>query len=240
MKLSFNIGIMKYFSLFFINIVLINLMIAETYTHNAFPKIKSRLEKLSKELKFKKNDVEYNFQFDKVGFLKEIIDENFLSSRRHSAITEYIGVKKEDMSTFINNLISDYRISRIPDVKRYLEKNMEEIFFANNNDLICEKIVLEGGVNESNFLVLLGESTPDRKSSNWLVISIQGFAIRDGVEIKEGEDKKYIFGIFSYYKTSYKTVLTNISQDKLDVYNKFFEYTALEKAMNFFKISDNL
>lgn len=240
MQISYLKRNIKPFYLYLLNVILINLLILEINNHNAFPKIKSRLENLAKDLIFKKENLEYNFAFDKVGFLKELFDENFLSARRHSTVTEYIGVNKEDLLTFTHNIISDYKISKIPDIKNYLENQMEDVFYANNNDLICEKIVFQGGVNESNFLVLLGESSADKKSSNWLIISVRGFSFRDGVTVKEDEDKKYIFGIFSYNKTSYTTVLTNVAQDKIDIYNKFFEYSALEKAMDFFKISDNL
>jgi len=235
-----NLRNFKPFGILLLKALIINLLFLEINSHNAYPKIKSRIEDLAKELKFKKENLEYNFAFDKVGFLKELFEESFLSTRTHSAITEYIGVKKEDLSVFINNLIEDNKISKIPDIKKYLQNQMEDVFYAKNNDLICEKVILQGTVNESNFLVLLGESSPDKMSSNWLIISVNSLGIRDGVDVKVHEDSKYVFGIFSYQKTSYTTILTNITQDKIDVYNKFFEYQALVRAMHFFKISDDL
>lgn len=208
--------------------------------NHAFPKIQKRLENLVNDMKFKKQNLEITFRHNKEMFLKELIQEKFLSNRRQSSITEYIGIKKDDLINFIDNMLQDYRIRKIPDIKKYLKNQMEDIFFANNNDIICEQVYFQGAVNESNFLILFGESSEDKTESNWLIISVTGFTLIDRLDIVEDSTSSYLFGIFQYKNLQHKAIETNIPQSKIDLYNRFFEYVALEKAMEFFKITDTL
>ena len=155
---------LQFFYLFFLSSFLLSIKCEK------FKKIKEMLKSSKEKFESEKEIFVKNQELEDSKLLKEILSKPLTAFNYHSTITEYIGIKFEDIDRFTNHLISIYSIKQSP---QEFKESIMDLFLSDSNDVVVDKMLINTAYYHSTFICFMGEKLNKQKDSNWVVVELK-------------------------------------------------------------------
>ena len=180
-----------------INILLLILLhLFLTTEASNFPKLKEMLRKTLSSFPAEKEKFKNDITNAKSSMVKRLFKNGLIALSYTSTVTEYINIKSRNLDEFILHLTKTFgNLS----TKAYedIDSNIKDILYSKTNDIVISRFIAEDAVGQTRFINLIGESSADKKSSNWLALDIWSAFTLGPEYIKKDKTNTLLCGFYT-------------------------------------------
>ena len=198
-----------------------------------FKKIKEMLKNSQERFESEKDLIVKSGELEDSHLLKEILSKPLSAFNYHSTVTEYIGIKFEDIHKFTDHLMSIYQVKQNP---HEFKDSIMDLFISDSNDVVVDKMLINVAYYHCTFVCFMGEKINKQKDSNWVVVVLtKNYFMADQVSVIKTDTS--LWGYVDFQTTHKVTEAGKMSTDEIELLFLYFQSISLQRALEYFNLT---